>query len=147
MDKTITIVTETNEQLHRLRTWLADDDELGGRLSMSDRPPQAGELGIGAEALLAVLAPGGVAVTLVGGVIAWLRSRTSPVRVRLVRSDGAEVEIETTVTGRISAAQLPTLVDGLATWVEGGQLGPIATGMLPQSPPAEPAGNKDGRAG
>lgn len=147
MDTAVRIVAEDDEQLRQLQKWLVGDDDLRGRVVVDARLPEPGELGIGVDTLLTVLAPGGVAAALVGGLFAWLQSRASPVRLRLVRPDGSEVELETRVAGRISAAQLLEVVDSMATWAGGGPLGPAAARMLPHTPPAEPDGNEAGRAG
>jgi hypothetical protein len=147
VDTPLEIVTESGEQARLLREWLGAEDDLRGRLSIRAQAPAGGELGVGADVLLAVLAPGGAAVTLIAGVFAWLQSRTSPVRVRMVRPDGSEVEIETAVVGRIPAAELPSVVTGLAGWAAGGPLDEAAQRALPPAETGGPATNSAGGSG
>jgi Effector Associated Constant Component 1 len=124
MSSLLTLVAGRGDQMRRLRMWLAGDTSLAGRVRCEATVPAPGELGAGVEALLVTLAPGGVAVAVVSGVFGWLRSRTTSVRLRLRRADGAELEIETSVAGRIPAERLPEVVNGLAAWACGGGLDP-----------------------
>ncbi|WP_198028900.1 hypothetical protein [Actinoplanes sp. N902-109] len=115
--KSLMIKLESAEPARLLKTWLEQEVGSSTRIRMVDTPPAAGELsGPTAAVLLAALGPGGVAVTIIGGVFAWLRTRTSTVRVRLIRSDGAEVELEAETAGRIAPSDLPSIMEQLAAW-------------------------------
>ena len=130
MSSLLTVVAGRGDQVRRLRTWLAGDASLAGRVRWEATVPAPGELGAGVEALLVTLAPGGVAVAVVSGVFGWLRSRSTSVRLRLRRPDGAELEVETSVAGRIPVERLPVVVESLAAWVCGGGLDPDVASEL-----------------
>ena len=116
MDTPVAFSADNDDELRSLRSWLARDAELLGRLRLDDRGPRPGELGGTLETLLALAAPGGVAVALITGAVTWLQSRRSSVRLRMVRSDGAEMELEARVVGSLSAAELSALIDRAARW-------------------------------
>jgi hypothetical protein len=130
MDAALAVSAESGEHLRRVRAWLGSEPQLAGRMEVISARPVAGELGVGVEALMIALAPGGVAVAVVSGLFGYLRSRRTPIRLRLTRGDGSEVELETEVTGRIPVRQLPGVIDGLATWVDGATLEPTVRDAL-----------------
>jgi hypothetical protein len=69
--------------------------------------------------LIAVtLGPGAAAAVLVEGVLAWLRSATSEVTVRITRPDGEEVEVRAARVRRLSAAELPGLAERIVRATE-----------------------------
>ncbi|MEV4276894.1 effector-associated constant component EACC1 [Actinoplanes xinjiangensis] len=140
MEALLRVDAGRGDQARRLRAWLVGDPSLAGRVRLEAAVPAPGELGVGVEALLVALAPGGVAMAVVTGLFGWLRSRSTSVRVRLSRPDGAEVELETTVTGRIPADRLPQMIDALAAWACGSELDPAAAEALEASttPAVEP---------
>jgi Effector Associated Constant Component 1 len=101
-----------------LRSWLTGEDELQGRVDLLESPPSPGQMGAVVEALLVVLAPGGVAAVLAGAVLAWVRQRSADLRVTLRRSDGAEAEICVKRLRGLTAGELPTVVEALGGWFD-----------------------------
>jgi hypothetical protein len=125
------IASDSPENIRALGVWLNYEAGAQGQVHKIDEPPASDELGgTSSAALLAVLAPGGVAVGILSGVFAWLRTRTSSVRIRLVRSDGSEVELEASSVGRLPPAELPEIVNELASWAGGGSTGQQLTANM-----------------
>jgi hypothetical protein len=73
--------------LRDLHAWLLDEPELRGRVRLREAPIAPGELGPAADALQLVLGAGGGAATAASVIIAWLRSRSGEVTVKLTRGD------------------------------------------------------------
>lgn len=77
-----------------LYTWLVAESALRGRVNLIENMAAPDALGPVTEALDIALGSGGAAATLAGVVIAWLRLRTSDVKVRFNRgADKPELEI------------------------------------------------------
>ncbi|MFF9396757.1 effector-associated constant component EACC1 [Streptomyces griseoluteus] len=94
MDVTLTAAGgQDADELRSLRTWLADVDELRGRVALVESPPVPGTLGPVLDALAVALGPGGVATALATAVFSWIRQRRGEVTVKISRPDGAAVEI------------------------------------------------------
>ncbi|WP_182605356.1 effector-associated constant component EACC1 [Streptomyces alkaliphilus] len=97
-----------------LRSWLADEPGLRGRVSPRESPPPPGALGPVLDGLAIALGSGGVAGSLVTAVVAWLRSRRGDVTVRLERADGASLEFTAT---RVQGLAEPEVRELIATTV------------------------------
>ncbi|UGQ09078.1 hypothetical protein LO772_19120 [Yinghuangia sp. ASG 101] len=77
-----------------LRRWLDGVPQLRGRVERGEQDAvPAGAMGAGADALVAVLEPGGVAAVFVGAVAAWVRTRRGSYTVTVTRPDGTEITI------------------------------------------------------
>lgn len=77
---------EAADELRVLRAEFLDDADWRGRVELMENPPEPGTLGPVAEALQLVLDPASVAA-LLGTVVAWLRYRTSDVKLTVRRTD------------------------------------------------------------
>jgi Effector Associated Constant Component 1 len=110
---TITPGSETaTDELYSLRAWLLEEEDLRGRIGLVESPPASGKLGALPEALTMALGPGGAA-TAASALIAWLRYRTSDVRLKLTRPDGSTLEVESRRVHGISTADVSAHVDQL----------------------------------
>ncbi|WP_063736600.1 effector-associated constant component EACC1 [Kitasatospora aureofaciens] len=94
MDLTLTAAGgQGADELRSLQAWLADVDELRGRVALVESPPVPGTLGPVLDALVVALGPGGAATALATAVFSWIRQRRGEVTLKISRPDGAAVEI------------------------------------------------------
>jgi hypothetical protein len=116
------------DELRSLRAWLIEEDQLRGRVQLVADAPEHGTLGPDVQALVVALGPGGAVAVLAGGLVAWLRQRTSDVRIT-VRRDAGHVSVEMSVEGlhRLNDAGLRRLISDLEH-VLGAHLGATGTG-------------------
>jgi Effector Associated Constant Component 1 len=146
----------SGDELLSLRTWLLDEPEFRGRVSLRETPPQPGKMGPITDALVLALASGGGVVlaraalrTLGSVLVAWLRSRTGQVEVTARRADGAEVTLSATQVRRLSAADVAQLLDDLVSRLdpspdgEGDRAGSGLVPRLDSAPDGESAGSAD----
>ncbi|GAA3166402.1 hypothetical protein GCM10010466_66480 [Planomonospora alba] len=80
------------DQLRDLYGWLQEEADLRGRVVMEERPPEPGAMGPVPEALQVLLDSGGTLCSTAAVVVAWLRTRTGSVSVRLADGD-REIEV------------------------------------------------------
>ncbi|WP_327364392.1 MULTISPECIES: effector-associated constant component EACC1 [unclassified Streptomyces] len=80
-------------QLRSLRDWLADSQELRGRVEGVERPPETGTLGPVLDALSVALGPAGAVSAFATGLIAWLRTRRGDVHIRVTLPDRSSLEL------------------------------------------------------
>ncbi|WP_327722156.1 hypothetical protein OG381_47295 [Streptomyces sp. NBC_00490] len=89
-----------------LRQWLDEQPELRGRTRRQTVAiPPPGEMGVAADALLALLEPGGVAAAFAGAVVAWAQTRRGSQTITVRQSDGREVTIVSTHVRGMDAEQ------------------------------------------
>ncbi|UCM90471.1 effector-associated constant component EACC1 [Streptomyces marincola] len=101
--------------VHELHGWLRDVPELRGRVGRDEAaPPVPGAMGPGADALVALLEPGGVAAAFAGALIAWVQTRRGSHTVTVVRPDGTEITISTRQARELTPEQLAELAERLA---------------------------------
>lgn len=82
------------EQLASLDDWLRYEEELRGRTRLVNRDIAEGQMGGLAEVLTVALSVGGAGTVLANAVVAWIRQRTSDVKVKAVRPDGTSFEVD-----------------------------------------------------
>jgi len=73
--------------LRNLYTWLVNEPDLRGRVLLRQTPAVPDKLGPSADALQLMLGAGGGAATAASVIIAWLRSRSGEITVKLTRGD------------------------------------------------------------
>lgn len=115
---TIRLGDASADELRDLWSWLAAEEDVRGRVTLTERPPDHGALGPVADALVATLAPGGAAVVLVGAVMRWLRYRRGDVTVTIERGNDKVQVSATRVRGLDQAgvaALAKELTDALAS--------------------------------
>lgn len=96
--------------MRSLQAWLAGQDELRGRVRPLVAAPQPGAMGSVTEVLLVTLGPGGVASAVASVLISWIRRQSGPVRVRVTRPDGTEVELDADHVRGLSMEEVRSLV-------------------------------------
>ncbi|MFH8886325.1 hypothetical protein [Streptomyces californicus] len=142
----ITITAEGGDggALRELRRWLAEEPELRGRVRVRTPEPPPGAMGLEADALLALLAPGGVAAVFAGALVAWVQTRRGDQTVTITRPDGTAVTVSTTRLKGLDAEQNARLVRELAASLDAAANAsaatapPPAAGVEPTEPPALP---------
>ncbi|MFE1787863.1 hypothetical protein ACFW7J_05535 [Streptomyces sp. NPDC059525] len=116
--------------LPELRRRLSEEPELRGRVRRHlGEPPPPDAMGLGSDALIAVLAPGGVAAVLAGAIVAWVQSRRGDQTVTITTGEGTEITISTTRVRGLDARQSADLARELAAML----------GAPPAGPAPEPA--------
>ena len=101
------------DDLRELWSWLTDEEELRGRVTVTERAPDRGQMGSITDALVAALAPGGAVVVLVGAVLRWLRYRRGDLSVTVER--GADkVSVNATRVRGLDQAGVAALVREVA---------------------------------
>ncbi|MEU4504178.1 hypothetical protein [Streptomyces sp. NPDC024089] len=118
MRLTVSVEDGDSGGLHDLRRWLSDEPELRGRIrGQTASPLPSDAMGLGAEALLAVVGPGGVAAVFAGALVAWVQSRRGDQTVTITRPDGATVTVSATRVRGMNAEQNARLARELATFL------------------------------
>ncbi|MEU9763610.1 hypothetical protein [Streptomyces sp. NPDC047985] len=104
----IAITTEDGDcgALRELRRWLSEEPELRGRIrAHTPGPLRPDTMGLETDALLALLAPGGVAAVFAGALVAWVQTRRGDQTITVTRPDGTTVTVSTTRLKGLNAEQ------------------------------------------
>ncbi|MEU4533972.1 hypothetical protein AB0G15_03795 [Streptosporangium sp. NPDC023825] len=128
------VSVDVPSEVRDMYTWLREDPELRRWVDLVESPPAEGTLGPVAEAVQIVADAPEVVATLAGVLVAWLRYRTSDVKVRIRRS-ATDIEMEVTANRvkTMNAAQVQELRTQLET-------------VLNTHPPLLPASGSAGAA-
>jgi len=102
----VSITVGDADTLRGLRSWLVDEPALRGRVTTRHSPPADDKLGPMLEALVVAVGPGGAAVALVTGIVAWLRQQRGDLTLRVERPDGSSFEI---AAQRVKGLDMPAL--------------------------------------
>jgi hypothetical protein len=118
---TLTITDSGPDELRALRAWLTQEEQLRGRVTLTQEgPPEPGTLGLALEALSVSIESGGAVTVLIAGIMSWIRQRygqrhrASTTIIKLRRADGAMVEISAATAGTWSTAEIAAQVRQLA---------------------------------
>lgn len=109
------------DQLRSLHEWFHDVEEMRGRVSLKERPPEPGTLGPVLHALAVALGPAGAATAFATAVIAWLRTRRGEVRIKVTFADRRSVELTAKNVSNLDAAALEHQVVQIASMLEQGK--------------------------
>ncbi|MER6605412.1 hypothetical protein ABT282_05770 [Streptomyces sp. NPDC000927] len=140
----IAITSEDGDSgaLRELRRWLSEEPELRGRIrAHTPGPLRPDTMGLEADALLALLAPGGVAAVFAGALVAWVQTRRGDQTVTLTRPDGTTVTVSTTRLKGLNAEQNARFVRELAASLDTPPTtmsAPVRTGTADDEPPVPP---------
>ncbi|MFD0276952.1 hypothetical protein ACFVHB_24025 [Kitasatospora sp. NPDC127111] len=126
--------------LHELRRWLAEEPGLRGRVGRAGGPSEPGSMGLAADALVALLEPGGVAAVFAGAVVAWVRTRRAGHTLTITRPDGSRLSLSTRQVKGLTPQQMADLVRELTSALDGGSDGPPTSGAAVTSPGSGSAG-------
>jgi hypothetical protein len=111
----ITVQGDDTGGVDHLRRWLSDEPDLRGRVHReAGAVPPSGAMGSVADALVALLEPGGVAAVFAGAVVAWTQSRRGDQTITITRADGTEITISSTQVKGLDARQTAELAERLA---------------------------------
>ncbi|MFI8404993.1 hypothetical protein ACIGG5_32750 [Streptomyces sp. NPDC085463] len=131
MRTVITVYAEGEgaDAAHDLRRWLSVEPTLRGRIrtGAEEAVTEPGAMGLGADALLALLAPGGVAAVFAGAVVAWAQTRRGSQTITITRPDGTEITIASEQVRGLDARQSADLARTLAAEL---------SRTTPEAPPA-----------
>lgn len=86
--------SERERELRALRSWLAREDELRGRLTLRSRPIEPDELGGVLDVLVVALGSGGAGAVLAGSLSTWLTQRRVDITVTVTTSDGRDITVD-----------------------------------------------------
>ncbi|GAA2792714.1 effector-associated constant component EACC1 [Crossiella cryophila] len=112
------------DQLRYLHEWLGEVEELRGRVSLTERPPEPGTLGPVVDALVVALGPAGAVSACAAAVLAWLRTRRGRVRIKVTLPGRRSAELDAEKVAKLDAAALQQLAAQLAAMLEQGELPP-----------------------
>ncbi|GAA2820513.1 hypothetical protein RMN57_30110 [Kitasatospora sp. CM 4170] len=126
--------------VHGLRGWLAEEPALRGRVRRAGGTPEPGSMGVAAEALIALLEPGGVVAVFAGAVVAWVQTRRSSHTVTLTRPDGGRVTLSSRQVKGMTPHQIAELVGELAAAIDQAPAGTGAVSGTASGPGASGAG-------
>lgn len=120
MEVSITGVDST-ENLRTLRTWLAEEPELRGRVRLVERPPEPGHLGTVPELILVTLGTGSATTGFATAVNAWLQHRAVDVACTVTRiADGTGITMSARQLRQADAATRGRLARELSATLAGG---------------------------
>ncbi|GAA2994155.1 effector-associated constant component EACC1 [Actinokineospora diospyrosa] len=94
-------LTGDDDDLRDLATWLRDEDDLRGRVTVSNAPIHEGDMGAAIDALTLVLGGGGAGV-LIRSVFTYLTTRRKAVVFELELKDGdKELKVKLTNESKV----------------------------------------------
>ncbi|GGM63761.1 hypothetical protein GCM10011608_56350 [Micromonospora sonchi] len=97
-----------------LGKWLTDVPQLRGRIERAQRDEvPSGVMGSTADALLAVLEPGGVAAVFAGALVAWVQTRRSNYTISVTRPDGTQITLSSRQARALSPQEAADLAERL----------------------------------
>lgn len=111
------------DQLHSLYDWLADVEELRGRIGYQEKPPEPGTLGPLLDALSVALGPAGAATALATAVVGWLRTCRGTVRIKVTLSEHRSIELTAENVSRLDHGALRQQVADIAALLSSGAEG------------------------
>ncbi|MFB9907067.1 effector-associated constant component EACC1 [Allokutzneria oryzae] len=76
-----------------LHQWLVREDELRGRVTLHQPPPEPGQLGVATDVLVVALSGGGAITVLASSLQIWLKQRHSDVTIEVTNPDGRSVKV------------------------------------------------------
>ncbi len=114
MSIAITVADDDSaDELRSLRNWLSGEPELHGLVSMVERPQDPHHLGGVLDALSVAVASGGALSVLAGGLIVWLRQRTTDITLHI--SNGSRhVELQAKRVQNMSISHVQELIGATA---------------------------------
>ncbi|MEU0568771.1 hypothetical protein ABZ297_25795 [Nonomuraea sp. NPDC005983] len=122
MTANITVVargTAAGDDARGLRDWLVAEDELAGRVKLSEGTPEPDRLGVPTDVIMLMLAPGGAVTAFSAAVITWIRHRTGTATITIRREDRTEVKISAQRVRALDGQALTALTRELGGWLEG----------------------------
>lgn len=109
---------QSEPELRSLRTWLVEEEDLRGRVTLRSGAPVPGTLGPVADILAVSLAPGGVAAVFAGALVSYIRHRTGDATYKLTRADGSQLEVSARRVRGLDAPGVQAMVTELTLSLE-----------------------------
>jgi hypothetical protein len=109
-------VDGTEEELRSLANWLRDEEDLRGRVRLSDAPIQEGHMGGALDAIVAILTSTTV-TTLITSLKDWSLAKRAAGNVTLKLKSGSGRELELTCG---SATDTQVVLDSARKFIEEG---------------------------
>jgi hypothetical protein len=106
--RTISVSTESDDDLRQLANWLRDEDDLRGRVRLVEGPVTPGQMG-GVVDAVELIATSGTATALVRSLFGWLRHCRTAKRVT-VRFGDSELRCGSADDAALLLARLSELV-------------------------------------
>ena len=88
------VSTDGQTWIDELRSWLAEEPEIRGRLRSAGPAVRPGQMGVLAEVLVAGVGSSGALTVLASSLSVWLKHRHSDMRVIVHSPDGTSVELD-----------------------------------------------------
>jgi hypothetical protein len=115
VEVTVTVVSaRAGEDARALRRWLADEEELRGRVRLVEPATEPDSLGALADTLMVSLGSGGAATVFAAALVSWIRHRTGDTRAVVQRPDGTRLEITAQRVRSLDAAAVRSIVEELS---------------------------------
>jgi Effector Associated Constant Component 1 len=135
-DLTIMLDGAGPDELRNLRGWLVQEDELHGRVVLTQENRAPGTLGGALEVLSVSLGSGGAISVLVAGTMSWLRQRYghrpgSTITVKFRRADGACFELSAGAAGTWTPVEFTERIRQLVEALGAGHTPPDSGGQKP----------------
>ncbi|TXK39955.1 effector-associated constant component EACC1 [Nonomuraea sp. C10] len=108
----------TSAEVRELYAWLQREPDLRGAVRLVETRPPPGALGPVAEAVQIITGSPEIIATLAGVTIAWLRYRTSDVKITAKRPDGTEVTVSASRVRTLSNEQTRAVIAEVLTALE-----------------------------
>jgi hypothetical protein len=102
-----------------LEEWLADHEQLRGRVRPVVTAPQPGTMGSVADVLMVTVGPGGVATAVASVLISWIRRQRGTVSVSARRPNGAEITLSAEHVRGLTPEEVRSLVTQLEATLDG----------------------------
>lgn len=97
METWLSVVGDDGRGLHDLYSWLAEQAELRGAVSLAKSRPPADRMGSLTDALVVAVGGGGLLTTLAHALMAWMKlQRSAEVHVTAIDPDGSVTRIDAT---------------------------------------------------
>jgi Effector Associated Constant Component 1 len=120
----VTVVgARAGEDARALRHWLADEQDLRGRVRLVEQSPEPGSLGAAVDTLLVGLGSSGAVTAFAAGLVSWIRHRTGDTRAVVRRPDGSEIEVAAERVRNLDMAGVRALVEDLSRMAGGNGTG------------------------
>ncbi|NUR91712.1 MAG: hypothetical protein HOY71_47200 [Nonomuraea sp.] len=109
---------DDGDALRALRSALAQEDDLAGRVSLTSAGPEPGSLGA-LDTLLVGLGSTASVTALTGALVAWIKHRTTDTTVTIRRPDGTETELSAQRMRGMTSQELTELAERVARALDG----------------------------
>jgi hypothetical protein len=108
---------EREDALRNLARWLRKS-EIPTQIMLVESDPRPGQLGGVLDAIVATIGSGAAITGLTGALVAWIRSRSSELDIKITRPDGTTVEISGKQLRKIGIEDVPKEIDRISRSIQ-----------------------------